>query len=597
MPIRIIYSATGQGVGGVTQPRDEPPARASFSNSLKTVFLGGAPRRRGVIPPRRDRSQPNRFRRALSALVCCAIFAGLFSACSRETAVQHGNRAQILHRGVGPEVADLDPHLATGLSDFNILSALFEGLVTEDPVDLHPVPAVAETWDVSPDGLSYTFHLRPTAKWSNGEPVTAQDFVASFRRALTPTLGAENASLFYVVQNAEPFHRGTLKEFSEVGIHALDARTLHIRLEHPYAQFLSLLTYTPFFPVRVSEIEKYGSSATRGTPWTRPDRLVGNGPFVLKEWKMGQKIVVAKSSTYWDAAAVKLNEIHFYPMESRDAEERAFRAGQLHLTEALLTSKIDSYRQNQPQVLRIDPYLGTEFYRLNVTKPFLNDVRVRRALALAIDRKAITGNILRGDQQPAVALTPPNTAGYAPAAATAYDPETARKLLADAGYPGGKGAPAIQLLYNTSETHRAVAEAAQEMWRRELGLEVKLLNQENKMLLSARRTGDFEILRSVWTADVVDPQAFLDIFTSASGNNFTGWSNRAYDQLLFEAARTADANARNALLQKAETLLLQEAPIIPIYHYTHVFLIQPSVKNWNPTLLDHHPYKYVYLAP
>lgn len=519
-----------------------------------------------------------------------------FSGCwQHQSNVELGNRAQILHRGVGPEVADLDPHLGTGLSDFNILTALFEGLVTEDPVDLHPVPGVAQRWDVSPDGLTYTFYLRPEAKWSNGDPVTAQDFAASFRRILTPSLAADNAYLLYVIENAEPFNRGQLTDPARLGIQTPDTHTLRIKLEHASPHFLSLLTYTPFLPVPLSTLEKYGSTTKRGNPWARPERLVGNGPFVLKEWKIGQRMIVVQSPTYWDAATVKLKEIHFYPIDNRDAEERAFRAGQLHLTEALPTTKVDTYRSSQPNLLRVDPYLGTEYYRINVARPFLNDRKVRRALALAVNRAAIAENILRAGQQPATAFTPPNTAGYTPHAHLSYDPDAARALLAEAGYPEGKGAPPIQLLYNTSETHRAVAEAIQEMWRRELHLEVKLQNQENKMILTARRAGDYEVLRSVWTADTIDPLSFLGVFTSSSGNNYTGWSNAAYDQFLFEAARTTDASARDALLQKAEGVLLDEAPIIPIYHYTHVFLIQPSVHNWHPTLLDHHPYKYVYL--
>lgn len=538
-------------------------------------------------------STPFCFFRILCLVTAIAISS---SACwQHQSNVELGNRAQVLHRGIGPEVADLDPHLGTGLSDFNILTALFEGLVTEDPVDLHPVPGVAHRWEISPDGLTYTFYLRVEAKWSNGEPVTAQDFAASFRRVLTPSLAADNAYLLYVIENAEAFNRGQLNDFSKVGIQTPDRHTLRIKLEHTAPNFLALLTYTPFLPVHLPTLEKYGSATKRGNPWARPQRLVGNGPFVLKDWKVGQKIVVIKSPTYWDAATVKLNEIDFYPIDNRDVEERAFRTGQLHLTEALPTNKVDTYRNSAPGLLRIDPYLGTEYYRINVTRPFLNNRKVRRALALAVDRRAIVENILRAGQLPATAFTPPDTAGYTPQTSLSYDPSAARVLLTEAGYPEGKGAPPIQLLYNTSETHRAVAEAVQEMWRRELHLEVKLQNEENKMVLTARRAGDYEILRSVWTADTIDPLSFLSVFTSSSGNNYTGWSNAAYDQLLFEAARTADRGAREALLQKAEGLLLDEAPIIPIYHYTHVFLIQPSVRNWHPTLLDHHPYKYVFL--
>jgi oligopeptide transport system substrate-binding protein len=519
-----------------------------------------------------------------------------FTACGkRETAVERGNREQILHRGVGPEIGELDPHLASGLTEYNILIALLEGLVSEDPINLKPVPGVAQTWDISADNLTYTFHLRANARWSSGDAVTAHDFVASYRRVLTPSLAAQGAAFFYIIQNAEPFHKGALTDFSKVGIVAADPHTLRITLEHPVAHFLSMLNHTAFLPVHVASIEKTGSSTQRGNPWARPGTFIGNGPFVLADWKAGQRIVVQKSTAYWDSANVRLNGVHFHAIESRDAEERAFRAGQLHLTEALAPSKIDAYRRDNPTALRLDSYLGTEFYRLNVTRPFLNDRRVRRALALAVDRSAIVEKILRGGQAPAHAFTHPGIAHYVSSASIPTDPAAARALLAEAGYPGGKGAPTIELLYNTSESHRAVAETVQEFWRRALGLEIRLVNQEWKTLQSTRRTGDFQVLRSVWNPDYLDPLSFLNVWTSSSADNYTGWSSPDYDQLLFRAARTADAEARNKLLQQAEALLLDDAPLIPLYHYTHVFLIQPSVKGWHPTPLDHHPYKHVYL--
>ncbi len=542
------------------------------------------------------------FRRfgGIFAAVLFAVAAACFAGCwQRESAVARGNREQILHRGVGPEVASLDPHLATGTAEYNILSALLEGLVTENPVDLSPEPGVAERWKVSPDGLTYTFTLRENARWSNGDPVTAGDFVASFKRILSLSPAADYAHFLYIIQNAEPFHKGRLKDFAQVGVAAVDARTLRITLEHPSVNFLSMLNQTAFFPVHVASVEKYGAVDSRANDWARPGRFVGNGPFVLKEWKRGQKIVAEKSPAYWDAAKVRLNGIEFYSFESRDAEERAFRAGQLHLTEALSPSKIDAYRRNSPGLLRVDPYLGTEFYRINTARPFLNDARVRRALSLAIDRKLITTKILRGVQSPAYAFTPPDAGGQMGArpiaGALADDPKAARELLAAAGYPEGKGAPVVELVFNTSESHRAVAEAVQEMWRRELGLNVALVNQEYKTMLNARRAGDYQVLRSVWMADYVDALSFLDIWKSSSGNNYTGWSDATYDQLLYQAARTTDKPARNALLQKAESILLGQSPMIPIYHYSHVFLIRPSVKNWHPTVLDHHPYKAVYL--
>jgi len=529
-------------------------------------------------------------------LLFLGLFAGVLCGCARrETPVQRGDRDQVLLRGLGYEISGLDPQVTTGLSEYSVISALFEGLVAEDPVDLHPVPGVAASWDVSPDGMVYTFHLRAGAKWSDGEPVTAQDFVDSWRRALTPALAAPYASMLYVVRGAEAFNRGTTTDFGRVGVSAPDAHTLRVALVRPTPQFPAMLDQPVWFPVNLRCIAASGAIGARDNPWTRPGRLVGDGPFVLKSWRPGQEIVVEKSPTYWDAAHVRLNAIHFYPFDSMDAAERAFRAGQLHLIETLPVGKIDAYRRETPQLLRIDPSLDTYFFRLNVRRPPLDDERVRRALSLAIDRQAIVDKILRGGQQPATAFTPPGFPGYAPPAAVTTDFAGARRLLAAAGFPGGKGLPPLELLYNTSENHRLVGEAVQEMWRRELGLDVRLVNEELKAVLADRAAGNYQILLYDWAGDYLDATTFLDVWRGDSGNNHTGWSDAAYDRLLDEAARTADPAARAALFQQAERLLLAAAPIIPLYYNTHAFLLQPSVKGWYPTLLDHHPYKYVYL--
>lgn len=526
------------------------------------------------------------------------LLAVILSGCGpRETPVEHGNREQILHRGLGADVAELDPHIVTGLSEINVVAALFEGLVAEDPADLHPVPGVAERWEISSDGLTYTFHLRANARWSNGAPVTARDFLASFRRVLTRSLGADYATMLYVVQNAEACHKGQLADFSQVGFAAPDDRTLIIRLEHPTPHFLSLLTHPVWFPVPLAAVEKAGSPYSRGGTWTRPESIVGNGPFVLREWQPDKVIVVEKSPTYWDAAHVRLSAIHFHSFDNVEAEERAFRAGQLHITEALPIGKTAAYRRDQPDVLRISPFLDTYFYRLNVTRPHLNDAKIRRALALAVDRTAIVEKILRGGQLPATGFTPPGTAGYQPPAILTTDFAEARRLLAEAGYPGGNGLPAFDLLINSSGNHRIIAEAVQEMWRRELGVTVNLVNMEQKTLLTTRRTLGYQIMRSDWVGDYLDPNTFLEIFTASSGNNHTGWTNADYDALIYEATRTPNQAARYAVLQRAETILLKETPIIPIYHYTTVRLVTPSVHGWQDTLLDHHPYKHVWLEP
>jgi len=530
--------------------------------------------------------------RWLLASVLCLPIPGCLR---RQTNVQRGDREQVLYCGIGSEVSDLDPQLVTGVAEHYVLSALFEGLVTEDPRDLHPVAGVAGSWDVSPDGLVYVFHLRPEARWSNGEPVTAGDFLASFRRLLTPSLGADNAAQFYVVRNAEAYHQGRLTDFSQVGFAALDGRTLRITLAHPAPYLLSLLAQTAALPVPLPTLERYGPADHRGNGWTRPGRLVGNGPFVLAQWRPNQAIVVEKSPAYWDSARVRLHAIRFYPIDSLDAEERAFRAGQLHVTYTLPAGRVDAYRRDASPFLRIDPYFNTYFFRLNTRRPPLDRPGVRRALALAVDRAAIARRILRGGQQPALSLTPPALADYTPPAGPPTEYAEARRLLAEAGYPDGRGLPTIELLYNNSENHRLVAEAVQEMWRRELGVNVRLLNQELKTVLAERRSGEYQVLLSDWVGDYLDASTFLDVWRGAGGNNHTGWSSADYDALLAAAARTAAPAGRAGLLQRAETLLLDAAPVIPLYFNTHVFLLRPSVHGWYPNVLDHHPYKYVWL--
>ncbi len=490
---------------------------------------------------------------------------------------------------------DLDPQLVNGVGEYNVISALIEGLVSEDPHDLHPVPGVAERWDVSADGKTYTFHLRHNAKWSNGDPVTARDFIESWHRILSPGLGADGAYMLHVVRNAEAFNKGTLTDFNQVGFRALDDWTLEIALTNPTPYFLSLLNYDAWFPVHIPTVKKYGPVYERGSYWTKPGRFVGNGPFTLEEWRLNQDIRVKKSPTYWDAARVRLNGIVFHTIDSNNVEERAFRSGQMHVTDTVPINRIDRYRREQPELLRIDPYLGSYFFRVNVTKPILNSRLVRRALGLAIDRQSIVDHVTRGGQLPAFCFTPPDTAGYTCEAAFPYDPAAARQALAEAGFPEGRGIPPIEILFNTSENHKIIAEAVQQMWRKQLGIDARLVNQELKVYYDTRREMNYEVLRSTWIGDYADPNSFLNLWITNGANNQTGWSNAEYDRLIAEAGRTSDQAARYRAFQQAEAILLDDAPILPVYFYTHAFLIRPEVKGWWPTILDHHPYKYVYL--
>jgi oligopeptide transport system substrate-binding protein len=536
--------------------------------------------------------------RSILLCLCFGLWAACFSGCSkRETTVERGNREGVLHLSVGYEPADLDPHTGAGTAEAKIIQALFEPLVSYEPGTLAPVPALAESWEISADGLTYTFHLRAGALWSNHDPITAQDCVDSWHRILTPSLGAEYAYFLFILRGAEAFAKGDTTDFSTVGANARDAHTLIVTLAHPAPYFLQILLNSPWRPVNVRSIAAVGDLYRRGTRWTRPGVLVSSGPFVLKEWTLNQRVVVEKSPTYWDRAHVRLNAIYFYPFDNSDAEERAFRAGQLHLTNTLPLSKIPALEREKSPLLRIDPLLETDFFRLNVRRPPLDDVRLRRALSLAIDRNTLTNKLLPGGRQPATTFVPPFLVGYTPPRGPAFDPVAARQLLVEAGHAGGAGLPSFEILSDNSAILRLVGEAIQQMWQRELGLDIRLVNQERKTVVANRRSGDYQIVLSTWTADYLDATTFLDMWRSDSGNNQTGWFDPAYDALSNHANTLADPTARAAVLAQSESLVLEAAPIIPVYFNTHVYLLQPAVKGWQPTPMDHTDYRYVSLKP
>lgn len=513
----------------------------------------------------------------------------------RETAVSLGDREQVLHWGNMTEPTDLDPQIITSEQDFNIAMALFEGLTAYDPKDMHPVPGVAERWETSADGLTWTFHLRPNAKWSTGDPVTAADFVYAFRRMLTPALGAEYAYMLYHLKNAEAYNAGKLTDFNQVGVKAADEHTLVLTLWHPVPYLPTLAAHVSWSPVHRATIEKFGAIDRRGTPWTRPGNLVGNGAFVLTEWKPNQYIRLVRSPTYWDSAAVKLHEVYLYPISDASTENAAFRTGQLHVTTQVPIARIAEYkRANSPELWQV-PILGTYFFRLNVTKPPLNDARVRRALALAIDRNQIVTDVMRGGEKAAERLTPSNTAGFTAPSRIRFDPAAARQLLAEAGYPSGRGFPHLELCFNTSEANRSVAEAVQQMWRKNLGIDIALINLEAKVQEDAMRQLNYQIARYAWIADYPDPSAFLELMASDSGNNQTGWRNDEYDELIRRAQMAKSNDERYRYFERCEQILADEMPIVPVYYYNRNVLVRPEVHGWYATDLDLHPLKGVYL--
>lgn len=529
-----------------------------------------------------------------SILLSTVVLLALCACGPGQSNVQTGNADQELYIGIGTEPEGLDPHLVTGVTEHYVLLSLLEGLTTVHPKTLEIEPGVAERWEVSDDGLQYTFYLDPEARWSNGDPVTSGDFLFSFERILTPALGAPYAYMLYSIKNAEAFNKGELQDFAEVGVKAPDPRTLTFKLAAPTPYFLSLSTHYTWWPVHPPSVLAHGGMTDRISKWTKPGNFVGNGPFALETWRLNHSIQVTKNAHYRDAESVRLNGIHFLPI-SMDTEERAFRADQLHITSTVPIPRIDWYRKNAPDRMHFDTYLGVYYYLLNTAREPLDDPRVRKALAYAIDREALTEHVLKAGQQPAYHFTPPNTGGYTAAAKLPYDPELARELLAEAGFPGGAGFPKLELLFNTSESHRTVAVAIQQMWQSELGVDIRLYNQEWKVYLASRKERNFDIARAAWIGDYVDPNTFLSLGASDNGNNHSNWGNARYDALIREAARTQDPTARLQLFQEAETILMDEMPVIPIYFYVRSTLINEAVRGWYPNILDYHPYQDVWL--
>ena len=511
--------------------------------------------------------------------------------------VESGNREGTLHWGNGTEPQSLDPHIATGVPEHHIISALMEGLIHKDGETLEPRPGVAESWDISDDERVYTFFLRKNARWSNGDPHNAHDYVWSWWRALQPALGNLYAYMYFPIANAKAYYEGEINDFDQVGVKALDDYTLQVTLTEPIPYFLQLLDHYSTYPVHRATVEKFGTADQRGTRWTYEGNIVGNGAFQLKEWKINRRITVERNPHYWNADNVRLNQVVFYPTENVTTEERMFRAGQLHYS-GIPSDKIEVYKAANDPSLRIQPYLGIYFYRLNVEQPHLKDKRVRRALGMTINRDLLVSQITKGGQIPAYAITPPGTMGYYPESDLTFDPETAKQLLAEAGYPNGEGFPTTKILYNTSEGHRKIAVALQQMWKKHLNIDVTLLNQEWKVYLDTVSNRHYEIARAGWIGDYVDPNNFLDMFLCNGGNNRTNWCNSDYDQLILEQVPKATSHQqRLALFKQAEKLLLDEMPVIPIYVYTSNNLVHPTLKNFGRNILNQANYREMYLEP
>ncbi len=535
------------------------------------------------------------------AFILCLLFGGLTwfhqSRSLRPTRIELARENGILIMGNGAEPATMDLQIATGVPEHHLFDALNEGLVatTVENPDANG-PGVSTHWDTN-DFTTWTFHLRKEARWSDGTPLTAHDFVWSYQRILSPLLLAEYAQMLYPMVKAREFNEGTLTDFSQVGVKALDDHTLRITLNGPAPYFPSMLKHYSWYPVPRHVIERFGKMTDRDTKWTRVGNTVGNGPFKLKEWRYTHSITVERNSEYWDAATVKLNGIVFLPIVSDATEERAFRDGQIHVSEQVPLSQIPEYREKHPEVFHENALLSTYFYRINTTRPPMNNKLVRQALAMAIDRAGLIRNVLRAGQKPTTGFTPPGAGeGYEAPNILRFDPEGARKLLAEAGFPDGKGFPKFEILINTLESHRTIAEAIQEMWKKYLHIEVGVLNQDWSVYLDSQKRLDYQVSRAGWVGDFLDPFTFLSLWQSGDGNNQTGWNNPRYDSLLEGSLREGDTKKRLALLTEAETLLLDELPVLPIYWYVRPTLVRPEVLGLKSSLLEHRCYKAIHFA-
>jgi len=522
----------------------------------------------------------------------------IIASCSESVnPVDSGLENQIYHHGNGSEPQGLDPHIVTGVPEHHILISLCEGLTipNPNPNDINGYMAgTAESWSVSDDGKEYIFNINKNAKWSNGEPVTADDFVWSWKRILTASLGSQYPDMLYYLEGAYEYHNGLIDDFDQVGVKSINKHTLQVNLKNPTPFFLGLLSHYSTWPVHKDTVLKFGNIDDRNGEWTRPGNFVCNGPFQLKTWELNNKIIVEKNPHYYDAAMVRLNEIHYYPVSNVMTEDRMFRAGQLHLTSTLPSQKCPIYIEENPN-LRIDPYMGTYFYRINTENEVLKDVRVRKALAYSIDRQLLVDKVTKCGQIPAYSFTPPGSNGYQPNTEIPFDPLLAKSLLEEAGFSDKNPFPKLEILFNTNEDHRKLALAVQQMWQINLGIEVELVNQDWKVYLNREMIGDFQISRAGWIGDYEDPNTFLDLMRPNRGNNKTGWENMEYDALVEKANTINDQAERYELLYQAEEILIENMPVIPLYTYVRAYQLSPDVKGFSPHILDHHHPKFIYL--
>jgi oligopeptide transport system substrate-binding protein len=576
------------------------------------------------------------------------------------------------------EVASVDPALITGIPEARMVYSLFEGLCRPRPQDFLPEAGVAEKWEISDDGLIYTFHLRNNALWSNSEPVTAHDFYYSIRRILDPltacrysyqawyianakryNLGGGNlkpgdpveielipssdlpntvrgellhgkltrselseaetkdessagrnrvyvvqidgkerrfqaASIQYALKPGSERCRQVLLDFREVGVKVIDDRTFQIRLTDRTPYFLDLVAFHCFAAVNQKCLEKYGSP-----DWTHPDHIVTNGAFNLVTRRLRDRIRLKRSDTYWDREHVRLNVVDALSVDDRTTALNLYMTGMSDWCTVPPVEVIREFMKQKPPRNDFNPapQLTTYYYLLNNTRPPLDDKRVRQALSLATDREEITRVATGAGEVPALSLVPPAMPHYKPQQCTPPNPTAARKLLAEAGFPDGKGFPKLEILYNNDQQHQAIAELLRKQWQNTLGITASLRAEEWASFQDSQQQLKYLVARRAWVGDYVDPNTYLDMFITNGENNCTGFSNAQYDKLIADAAHEPDKAKRIEILERAERLLMDEMPIIPIYYYVSRNVVRPRVRGFYNNLQDMHPLNAIWIDP
>ena len=528
-------------------------------------------------------------------LFLIALFSVLLITCGSSSSISDEGAIFV---NVGPEPQTIDPTLNSSIDGAIYINHVFEGLAARDTNNIVS-PAVAESWEISDDYLTYTFHIRTNALWSDGKPVTAHDFIYSWSRVVDPLTAANYSYQMEPLKNAKAITAGEMP-MSELGVKAIDDKTLEVTLEAPTPYFLELMAYAVYYPLRKDIVEGNADK------WSlKPETYIGNGPYKLVERKLDEKLIMAKNENYWNADSIIAEKIVFLLMDNPISSVAGVKEGSIHFSSKLPAQDIPVLQKEN--ILVIKPYLGVYYYNLNFTNETLNDPRVRRALSLAINREYIVENIAKGGQIPAAGLIPPgitdlkgdfrdNAGDHFSLKSEDYEKNVAeaKKLLAEAGYPNGKGIPVIEFKSNPGE-HIPLFEAVQQMWKENLNIDSTISQEEWAVFQQTRLEGNFVVARNGWIGDYDDPMTFLGLFLSRSSQNVSRYSNAQYDDVLMQAMSTGNQIIRMPLLHKAENILMDDMAFIPIYYYTLPVLVNPKIKGVQYDILGKHKFFYTYL--